>query len=243
MKDAYWFRHDSNARHDPSLLLLREKYGIAGYGAFWMLIEVLRESDEYRFPLKHLPALCLDFAWDLVVEMVQDCINEYDLLVDDGTFLWSPSLLKRMENYERTRLVRVEAGKKGGLAKAESMRKRSKSVANAKQTCSKSVPTRLEETRLEEKELYKSEIDTIITFFNQHTNSHVRLGTAALRAKIRARLVEKHTIDDCQRAIAYCNGEWEGTDYAKFIRISTIFGAEKFSGYVDAHYHMTEDEA
>ena len=89
----------------------------------------------------------------------------------------------------------------------------------------------------------ESLIDDIIEFFNRHTGSHVRQGTEAIRSKIRARLSEGHTFDDCKRAIALCHEDWKDTEYAKFIRIPTIFGAEKFSGYVDAHYHMTEDEA
>ncbi len=94
-----------------------------------------------------------------------------------------------------------------------------------------------------EKEREESEITAVIEFFNKHTGSHARPGTEALRSKIRARFADKHSVDDCKRAIAYCYGAWKGTDFKQYIRISTIFGAEKFGSYVDAHYHETEGEA
>ena len=90
----------------------------------------------------------------------------------------------------------------------------------------------------------EKETTEIIEFFNKHTSSHVKTGTQSARSKIGARLAEGYSVDDCKRAIAYCNGAWEDDEKMKqYIRIATIFGAEKFSGYVDAHYHMTEGEA
>ena len=94
-----------------------------------------------------------------------------------------------------------------------------------------------------EKEREELEITAVIEFFNKHTDSHVRPGTEALRSKIRARLSEGYSLDDCKRAIAYCHGSWKDNDFKQYIRIPTIFGAEKFAGYVDAHYHETEAEA
>ena len=52
MKDAYYFSHDSNARHDPKILEMRAAYGAKGYGWYWMIIEILRDQEAYRIKVK-----------------------------------------------------------------------------------------------------------------------------------------------------------------------------------------------
>ncbi len=132
MKDAYWFKHDSNARHDPAIILMRGKYKAEGYGLYWMFIEALREAEGCKIQMKHLPAFCLDFATDLLQPFLDDCLNEYDLFVTDGEYFWSESLLRRMEKHEDTKAARVESGRKGGVAKAKAKQNGSKSQAKGK---------------------------------------------------------------------------------------------------------------
>ena len=132
MKDAYWFKHDSNARHDPAIILMRGKYKAEGYGLYWMFIEALREAEDYKIQRKHLPAFCLDFASDLVESFLDDCLNEYDLFKSDGWFFWSESLLRRMEKHENIKTIRAEAGRKGGKVQAKGKQKASKTEAKGK---------------------------------------------------------------------------------------------------------------
>lgn len=44
MKDAYYFPHDYNARNDEKILSLLQEKGAAGYGNYWMIIEMLYEA-------------------------------------------------------------------------------------------------------------------------------------------------------------------------------------------------------
>ena len=44
MKDAYYFPHDYNARNDEKVLGLLHTRGMAGYGCYWMLVEMLHEA-------------------------------------------------------------------------------------------------------------------------------------------------------------------------------------------------------
>ena len=55
--NAYYFSHDSNAKDDPKCMLLIDQLGLEGYGIFWILIEVLREQPEYRYPIDLVPIL------------------------------------------------------------------------------------------------------------------------------------------------------------------------------------------
>ena len=128
MKDAYYFSHDSNARHDKDIVLLRADHGWKGYGLFWAIIEILRDQADYRFPLKRLNALSIEIGDD-VSSFIDDCINEYELFASDGECFWSESLKRRMEKREEVTKARQQAGSKGGKAS-------SKSKAKAKQNAS-----------------------------------------------------------------------------------------------------------
>lgn len=100
MKDAYYFKHDSNARHDPKIKALINKYNIEGYGRFWVVIEMLREASNYKLEDKA-------YIWDALAEQmkcpvpqvkvfIKDCIEEFELFVQEDGFFYSASLLGRM---------------------------------------------------------------------------------------------------------------------------------------------------
>jgi len=46
-KDAFYFKHDSNARSDLKIRRLIKRYGWQGYGWWWVLIEIMREQANY----------------------------------------------------------------------------------------------------------------------------------------------------------------------------------------------------
>jgi hypothetical protein len=102
-KEAYYFSHDANARHDPKILAMREDYGVKGYGVYWVIVEMLREQDEFKLPLKKyiwsaiaMQVQCKDYAKEDAKQFVEICINEYELFNSDGEYFWSNSLIKRM---------------------------------------------------------------------------------------------------------------------------------------------------
>lgn len=117
MKEAYYFSHDSNARHDPKMTAMRGAYGAEGYGWFWMLIEMMMEASDYKLDM-HSKYTFNAFALQLQAEPMQiekfvlDCINEFDLFASDGQFFWSESLLRRMKKRKTISQKRQEAAKK-----------------------------------------------------------------------------------------------------------------------------------
>ncbi len=119
MKDAYYFQHDANARHDPKLLMLAKECGMAGIGRWWCLVEILREQEDYTFDIseKHnMKALKHELSFE-----TEDDLNTFlDELVElclirrfDGK-IFSHALLNRMGKLEAVRRARAEGGKKGG---------------------------------------------------------------------------------------------------------------------------------
>ncbi len=115
-KDAYYFPHDSNARHDLKIKALRKVYGWQGYGWYWLIVETLREEQDFKLEYG-------DFTFDALADdmgcpsedtkkFIDDCINRFKLFTADGEHFYSKSLIERMERLEKAREQRREAGKR-----------------------------------------------------------------------------------------------------------------------------------
>jgi len=108
----YYFSHDSNASDDPKCILLIEQLGCEGYGIFWILVETLRSQDDFRYPLKLIPALARRF--NTSAEKMLAVIKGYELfIIDDDEFFYSKSLNERMQIYLEMKEKRSIAGKIG----------------------------------------------------------------------------------------------------------------------------------
>ena len=107
-----YFSHDSNARNSDKLMKVRMKLGAEGYGIFFMLIERLREEEDYKSTVDYTT-----LAFDLRVEpeKVKQVVENYDLFkfTEDGKYFYSDSFNERMEMMDAKRKKRAEAGKKG----------------------------------------------------------------------------------------------------------------------------------
>lgn len=116
-KEAYYFSHDSNARHDPKITAMRSVYGSEGYGWFWIIVEMMREADQYKLEMQgkytfNAYAMQMHTDSKTAGQFITDCIDEFGLFHSDGTYFWSPSLLRRMDLKEQTSEKRREAANK-----------------------------------------------------------------------------------------------------------------------------------
>jgi hypothetical protein len=111
-KEAYWFKHDSNAKDDPKCIILIEELGLEGYGIFWVLVETLRAQPHFKAPLRILPAIAR--RHNTSTEKVKAVVSRYDLFeVEEEEFFYSPSLTSRMKPLVEKKKALIEAGKKG----------------------------------------------------------------------------------------------------------------------------------
>lgn len=122
LKDAYYFSHDSNARHDPKLVTLCQKFTLLGYAYFFIMIELLREQGNYKMPRKFTPAIAM--AWHglsqaQATEIIDEMVTLELLLEDAEGNLFSPSLNQRMAALETRRQKLSDAGRKGGLKSSQ----------------------------------------------------------------------------------------------------------------------------
>jgi hypothetical protein len=112
LKEAFYTSHDSNARNDPKCAALRSKYKSEGYGWFWIIIELLRDQPNYKYPINKYTfdtfARELQCERNAAIEFVNDCCHEFAddksaLLCMDDNYLWSESLIRRMQGVEKRR--------------------------------------------------------------------------------------------------------------------------------------------
>ena len=149
-KDVYYFSHDCNARNDEKILAMRSVYGLEGYAMFFMIVEIMREQNEYKLEMnKYIwSTLAMQMHTDAskVQKFVEDCINEFQLFVLKDEFLYSESLIKRMNLFKEISEIRSKAAKKR-WENANGMQNECKSNANADQKqCNK---TKLNKTKLD----------------------------------------------------------------------------------------------
>lgn len=109
-KDPRYFPHDSNAQHDPKMRALIKKYGVEGYGRYWMIIEMLRDSTGNRIEDEELNWEALSEAMRIeVVEVkafVDDCVNKFKLFTQEDGYFYSESLISRLSGLKSLRASR-----------------------------------------------------------------------------------------------------------------------------------------
>lgn len=97
-----YFSHDSNARNDEKLIRLRIRHKAAGYGVYFMLLEILREKKDFLCP-RDYNVIAYELREDAA--LVKSVIEDYGLFefTEDGKFFYSASFLDRMEKVSAAR--------------------------------------------------------------------------------------------------------------------------------------------
>jgi hypothetical protein len=86
---------------------------------FFMIIEIMRESDNNKLPYNKKfsnvgIARDLGVDVDLLISFIDSCINDYELFQCDGEYFWSESLNNRLYEHEMKKEKRKLDGAKGG---------------------------------------------------------------------------------------------------------------------------------
>jgi len=150
MKDAYYFSHDANARHDPKIIKMISVYGMEGYGWYWVIIEMLREQDNYKLSIydqSDIDVIASQAYSDSerIKKYIGDCVKIFKLFKKSKKYLWSLSLSNRMKKMNEKR----EKGRKAAI----------KRHYGGCQTDAKGMPNRYQnDTLKEKKEKEKNEI-------------------------------------------------------------------------------------
>lgn len=137
-KDVYYFPHDSNAVEDPKCIKLVNTHGTSGYGLYWILLEKLRQQQNFKLPLDILP----NYAryYNAKVKVVESVVRDFDLFVVKDDLFYSETLIKRMKLIYKRREQLSEAGKKGIMQRnknIQALRESGLATAKLELSCSK----------------------------------------------------------------------------------------------------------
>lgn len=92
------FSHDINASRDEKILALRESWGIAGYGLYWLVIEYLfTTGGQARRDSGKLIAKAISEDPRKVQRFLEEAIDVYHLFDTDRTYFWSNRLRSELE--------------------------------------------------------------------------------------------------------------------------------------------------
>jgi hypothetical protein len=128
-KEAFYFPHFCNARHDRKIRRLRKELGVEGYGIYFMLLEILREQQDMMYPLEDIDLLAEEFG--VSEAKVRTTICNYQLFeVDESEKFFSPKMLVYLEPYFRMKEQRKVAGQKS--AEKRMLNDRSTTVQQSK---------------------------------------------------------------------------------------------------------------
>jgi hypothetical protein len=163
-----------------------------------MLIEDLREQENYSLPVMVIPALAHEY--NISEQILRTIIEQFGLFdVKDDEFFFSPSLIRRMENWNFKKAISQERAKKAAQARwnkalnennepkqpectsnAQAIHEQCTSNADAMQSDAIREEKRREEKKREEKNTHiRGVVLKILTYFNfNEMNNHDKLRDA-----------------------------------------------------------------
>lgn len=162
MKKTYYFQHDYNARNDPKLQAVMIKYGLAGIGAFWCIVEMLYEQDG-TLPITSISSIAYTLHTD--EEMLKNIVCKMDLFECNKKFFWSRSVRKRLGIINEISDIRRKAAEKrwksSKKSDAKAMQMQCKSNAKAQNNDANAMQTECKCNAIKEKEIKGNDIKDI----------------------------------------------------------------------------------
>ncbi len=108
-----WFKHLTKSRNDEKLVKLQDEFGTAGYGAYWIILEVIAENMDSDMDKNHPPCVELSLKrWSKFVGFSpKKCQKVVEFLSNLGLItlevsghnykIGCPNLLKYKDEYTR----------------------------------------------------------------------------------------------------------------------------------------------
>jgi len=176
-KEAFYFPHFSNARHDRKIRRLRKELGIEGYGIYFMLLETLRDQHDFMYPLADCDLLAEEFGTSDAKIKTVICNYELFDFEEDGKF-FSPKMLVYLEPYFKMREQRIQAGKASAAKRV--LNDRSTTVQQSKVKESKEKESKVNKSKVEFSEMLSPHLslfsnnEEVMKFYNYWTETDER---------------------------------------------------------------------
>lgn len=96
--------HSAAERENPNISRLLAVYGAAGYGCYWILLELLSKAPGKMMPLRpeQIKSCAIEMHTDLntAAEIINFCLQN-QIFEGDGGFFWSPALRTTTKKREK----------------------------------------------------------------------------------------------------------------------------------------------
>lgn len=112
----------------PEVMRARVKHGIAAYGIYVALMQLLEEDENHKLS-KDYSMIAYEMRVD--VSVVQSVVEDFDLFEVEEEYFYSKELSDTIEQARKVSEARARAGRAGGAAKARNF------VENSKESSSK----------------------------------------------------------------------------------------------------------
>lgn len=173
-KEAFYFPHFCNARHDRKIRRLRKELGTEGYGIYFMLLETLREQQDLMYPMEDLDLLAEEF--DVSEAKIRVAVCNYGLFeIDEEEKFFSPKMIVYLEPYFKMKEQRKLAGK--ASADKRLLNDRSTTVQQSKEKKSKVNEIKEKESKVNFSELLSpfkeelnNEFDNFLSYWTEKNN-------------------------------------------------------------------------
>lgn len=123
-----WFKHDTNTFSNPQVEMLKEKHGVAGYGVYFQLVELIAGAidkdnlsewgylpDVYTFEYL-AKKFCVDF--DLLQEIIESCLS-LNLVQKKENRIFCEQILEKCDEFTE-KVKRTISGSKSDSNPTES---------------------------------------------------------------------------------------------------------------------------
>ena len=153
----FYFSHDVNARKDPKCQALISEYGLAGYGLYFSLVEIMHEQGG---KIKKFPKLYDGLSYelrinkDILMKQVEAMLHDFNLLIEDDEYIWSNRVLLNLDEQQKKYIAKVEAGRLGGISSGISRNKEKSAKQNE-------APLPENEAPLEQNEAKRTKLNKI----------------------------------------------------------------------------------
>ena len=115
-----------------------------GYSVFYQILEILREQEDFKYPLEDCDLLVDDLKTTEII--INSLIFNYSLFQNDGVFFWSNELIESLQPYLKMKQQRIEAAQKS----VESRRKKALGLQTTVERPLNETQTTVEQSKLKE---------------------------------------------------------------------------------------------
>lgn len=171
-----YFSHEIDASEDPKCSSLITDLGMEGWGFYWEIVSYMhkiggyisKNPKEFKRQISVIAKRCCSTA-AATLQQITALLDEYELLKQDETFIWSDRILYNLNELKRMKKQKAEAGKKGGEKTAfkRDTQHRCSSAAAVLERCSSTAQAPLKQNQANKRKLKEIKLNKRIPLETQ----------------------------------------------------------------------------